>query len=500
VLDVTIKKIFRVTLLIYIIYLIFLTLSPFRLRPLEQHHFPWPIGPMRSDNFDVVANVFLFIPLGFLLAQLFPKKGFRHNLLYATAIAAGASLTIETVQIVIQGRFPSFIDLFTNATGGGIGFIVGNPLEEKINLFYARFNRQTGFKYHRSFLGLLLIYSALLFYLPFFAPEPFSNWSPNVQLLIGNNPEQEHPWKGGLLSLALYDHALSYDQVKGHYQDGLSRFSQNAMQENPVALYLFEKKQGVLSDRSPIKPPLDLAQIPQAGTGRVDHAGVIMDGSTVLESSQDESKLYDRVRSTKQLTMEAWVHIERQFDTGGRFLSFVKEDQSLFYFYQDIDEIVLAVNAGFLTKGRFHSEGIETALAGATPISPSAKPVHLVGTYRSEGLSLYFNGKRVARGSLTDGFFVLANYLNLDRIPFGGRGLLGLLLFWPFGLFLSLTLREVSLGHLALYALMGSLFVGLILFIEVTQHSLPFFTQRTSWVPVFASILGIISGEMIKKR
>ncbi len=456
---------------------------------------------MRSNNFDVVANVFLFIPLGFLLAPLLPKKGFRYNLLYATVLSAGTSLTIETLQIVIQGRFPSFIDLFTNATGGGIGFVIGNPLEEKINLFYAHFNRQTSFKYHRSFLALLLIYSALLFYLPFFAPEPFSNWSPNVQLLIGNNPDQEHPWKGGLLSLALYDHALSYHQVKGHYQDGLPHFSQNALSKKPVALYLFDKQQEhFLSDHSPMKPPLDLVQIPQTGTGRADHVGVIMDGSTVLQSPKDGSKLYDRVRSTKQLTMEAWVHIERQFDTGGRFLSFVKGDKSLFYFYQDIDEIVLAVNAGFLTRGRFHSEGIETVLSRATPMLPSAKPVHLVGTSRPDGFALYFNGKRVARGSLADGFFVLANYLNLDRIPFGGRALLGLLLFWPFGLFLSLTLKEVSLGHLALYALMGSLFVGLILLIQVAQHPLPFFTERTSWMPIFASLLGIISGEIIKRR
>ncbi len=486
----SVKKIYWAALVLYMATLIFLTLAPFRLRfPPQLRHFPWPIGPLRLKLFDVVDNILLFLPLGFLLHTLLPEKPPRRRGVQSVIISSGISLTIETLQIIIQARYPSFTDILTNALGGGLGFFIGNLLEKKNLLFYLAFYRQ------KIALGLLLPYSALLLYLPGLAWEPFPAWGVDTKLLIGNDPESASPWKGSLLSLAIYDRAKPAHQIGRHYQDGPSPSVENNIQKDPLVLYYFlEHRRGLTLDRSLLKPPLDLLFISSSKEEDQSRSGLTFEGSTFLVSSERGNKITERIRATQQFTLEIWIYAERPFDGGGRLVSFVEGNRSLFYLQQNIDDIVFGIRASPFKRGGLHWEGIEQALPAI-----EKKPVYLAGVYDSGKMTLYVNGEPVAEDRMTDGFFTLADFLNLDWMPFGGRALLGLFLFWPFGFLLAWVSKEDSIPKTVFSTLLGSLFVGLILFVQA-QHPPPFFTQRTGGVPIVALLSGMILGEGIKRE
>ena len=68
----------------------------------------------------MIANVLLFLPLGFLFrASAASERGRRPG----TALVLGvvASAAIEAVQVYLPGRFPSLVDVATNALGAWAG-------------------------------------------------------------------------------------------------------------------------------------------------------------------------------------------------------------------------------------------------------------------------------------------------------------------------------------------------------------------------------------------
>lgn len=92
-----------------------ITLLPFQ--------FDWPTrwrvmftgGPV-----DVIANVLLFTPLGFLF-RLARRNAHRHSALTVLWIGALLSMAIESAQLFERERFTSVLDVTTNAMGAWIG-------------------------------------------------------------------------------------------------------------------------------------------------------------------------------------------------------------------------------------------------------------------------------------------------------------------------------------------------------------------------------------------
>lgn len=73
---------------------------------------------------DILLNVFLFVPLGFLLADTFlqtKKTRARHIVFMSMCICAVISLSIEGMQLAIPDRFSSFSDVLFNTAGAGFG-------------------------------------------------------------------------------------------------------------------------------------------------------------------------------------------------------------------------------------------------------------------------------------------------------------------------------------------------------------------------------------------
>lgn len=103
-------------LLIYLLSIIVLvTLLPFR--------FAWPnqIQILFFDNvFDVIANIGLFLPLGFLYRLHQPRQDDRFCL-QPLRFGLMTSLSIEIIQLFMPGRYSSPIDILVNGSGVWIG-------------------------------------------------------------------------------------------------------------------------------------------------------------------------------------------------------------------------------------------------------------------------------------------------------------------------------------------------------------------------------------------
>lgn len=91
----------------------------------------WPFGPARQqslasflcvwcdwrDTSDIVLNWLLFLPGGFLLAQLFSARR-------AMSLSVACTLSIECLQVAIASRDPALQDLLANTGGAATGVLL----------------------------------------------------------------------------------------------------------------------------------------------------------------------------------------------------------------------------------------------------------------------------------------------------------------------------------------------------------------------------------------
>lgn len=118
----------RVLLLYYVGVVLVITLAPFRFEVPRQVTVFYVGG-----GFDMVANVLLFVPLGFLYPLTRPHRGLP---LVARAALLGLLLSaaIEAAQLFERGRYASLVDLGTNAAGALAGALLQWAVARRIRL------------------------------------------------------------------------------------------------------------------------------------------------------------------------------------------------------------------------------------------------------------------------------------------------------------------------------------------------------------------------------
>jgi glycopeptide antibiotics resistance protein len=92
---------------------------------------PWPGMAPQADSHvqfvpfagaadrprDIIANILLFLPLGYLFARSHPRRGY----VLLSVTAAAISLTAESLQILSPARYPSATDVVVNTAGAVLG-------------------------------------------------------------------------------------------------------------------------------------------------------------------------------------------------------------------------------------------------------------------------------------------------------------------------------------------------------------------------------------------
>lgn len=117
---------------------------------------------------DMVQNILLFMPFGFLgYFSLIHKSSWLRKLAIVL-LGAGLSLSVEFLQIFSENRWPALADVFTNTAGTAVGLCLGILLKKSV----------LGFKAHpvsRRFLDAPSAFPALVFLILLVAGiwEPF---------------------------------------------------------------------------------------------------------------------------------------------------------------------------------------------------------------------------------------------------------------------------------------------------------------------------------------
>jgi VanZ family protein len=104
-----------------------ITLAPFRFARPPALHLSWLLYPG-----DMIANVLLFVPLGFLFRASAASEWDRRPV---TALMLGlmVSAAIEAAQLYLPGRFASLVDVTTNAFGAGLGAWLHARVEARLD-------------------------------------------------------------------------------------------------------------------------------------------------------------------------------------------------------------------------------------------------------------------------------------------------------------------------------------------------------------------------------
>ena len=95
-----------------------ITLIPFQFR--IPSRLVNPRALLSSDLLDVLTNVVLFVPLGFL-AHLSGRRGERRSPLLAVCFGVVVSVALEAAQTFVPGRYPQIADVATNGFGAWVG-------------------------------------------------------------------------------------------------------------------------------------------------------------------------------------------------------------------------------------------------------------------------------------------------------------------------------------------------------------------------------------------
>ncbi len=125
----------------YAALIVYASLYPFagwRDQGIAAWEFLWSPLPKYWTGFDVAANVAGYVPLGFLLALSFLRRGSRRHsasnvaasaILISVLAGAGLSLWMEALQTYLPSRVPSNVDFALNVAGTLGGAVVAGGLE-----------------------------------------------------------------------------------------------------------------------------------------------------------------------------------------------------------------------------------------------------------------------------------------------------------------------------------------------------------------------------------
>ena len=122
----------------FLVIILFGSLFPF-----DFYANPNPQGPVggliatygaRSGRGDRIANILLYIPLGFFTVLALSSKPRLRHVLLAMAGGCALSTAVELTQFYDRGRFSSLSDIYANVAGAALGAVAGVLLHKTFRL------------------------------------------------------------------------------------------------------------------------------------------------------------------------------------------------------------------------------------------------------------------------------------------------------------------------------------------------------------------------------
>jgi hypothetical protein len=259
----------------------------------------------------------------------------------------------------------------------------------------------------------------------------FSSWDEQFRLAIANELSGDRSWSGTFHLVAIYDRALSVDQVRQNHdaggfesddhlaeavvEDSWSRSDKSDL----LALYRFDAGKGKeVHDRLGNDEPLNM-RIEDPLATRWNAGGLMVHGQTHITTADPPRRLIDAVKKSRALTLEAWITPANSTQDGPARIVTLSEGASNRNF-------TLGQDGGQFDARLRTNETDNNGLPSLASHGGSAQSTltHVVYTKRPDGqVHLFVNGERQATGKVgknfdnwDDGFrLALANETSGDR-------------------------------------------------------------------------------------
>ena len=256
-----------------------------------------------------------------------------------------------------------------------------------------------------------------------------SNWEGSFRLALANELTKDRPWRGTMHLVALYDRALSGDEVRQNQAAGArpqpprpvaTTASPAKTRDNHLlALYRFDERSGdAVRDSSGAGEPLHL-RIEDASAVTWYTGGLTVSDSALVSTAAPPERLIDAARKSNALTVEAWLTPAQTAQAGpARILTLSSgTSQRNFTLGQDGDKFDVRFRS---TKTDPNGQPSLASPAGSVKI----RPTHVAYTFEPSGKArLFVDGEEKASrdlgGDLSNwegGFrLALANETTKDR-------------------------------------------------------------------------------------
>ena len=351
-------------------------------------------GLARVTPWDVWTNIVFFVPFGLLLVlhPLVSRRAWYTKLVVAACFAALVSFVIEIIQLFFP-RMPSLEDIVCNTIGGLVGGLFGVSTQAilKIDRAARLHNLRASTFLAVLMTGYLLFLSAALS-MPLPLPRDFSNWDQTHRLFLGNEGSLDRPWRGTIYLVAVYDRALSPEEVTANFSAGyLAGSRQKRANHGLLVYYDFSEQTGdIVYDQVKLVPPVDLQIEDPSRVEWVSPNGITLHADTVVSSAEPAAKLASGLlHPGNELTVEAWAAPADLTQTGpARIVSYSSNaDARNFTLGQHYKELVFRLRTPVSGLN-----GTQPALRTEdAPVSLSTG--HFVVTFRDGMETLYVNGQ-----------------------------------------------------------------------------------------------------------
>jgi VanZ family protein len=374
--------------------ILFLTLSPYRFstHPHTQlNTSPFLLGKeeKRYGAVAITLNVLLFLPFGFGLCAKLRQRKWPWSGSPALVALGGAAFSygIEFAQLYVPGRDSGWKDIVWNTAGAGVGAIAFAGIG---GFVFRRLSR--GEEKLESWISPGRVWLLLLAYLgawfavtvPFLGSTNLRNWEANAYLLIGNGGWLDNPWKGQVLQLQFWDHAIP-DRLAEEISSG----QVNAWNPSPLADYDLSLP-APIADQQHFLPDLSWTSSlpPNKKSG---DAAAAPDGHSWLASQNPVRGLSLAVEKTNQFTVRVVCRPSQVTGAKGAIASIVqprgKENLNL---WQDGANLVFWIRNG-ATTNPWHLRWFSSKVFSETQLRD------IVISFDGANLSFFVDGKKDRR-------------------------------------------------------------------------------------------------------
>ncbi len=379
----------NILLICSILLILLLTLFPFHFffkNPSIIDYRALVLAGLKSIPIEALANVLLFIPLGFGLTCLMQKRKLEGivALIVIQALSSAFSLTIEVLQVFLPARLPSLIDLLTNSIGAFLGFLCFRLWGVKILSHASAIAEKSKGCLSLKKLTLAFIgYTTLTFLISIhFANATnfwnLSNWDQTFPLLLGNEATGDRPWRGHISELYIANRAISEEEVAQAFSEK-GPFA--SIKDSLLASYRLTGR-GRYSDQTGHLPDLSWKREPPDVQ---DERGVFLTPGHWLETDTSVAYMAQKLRETSQFTFSATVATADTKQTGpARIISISKDPSSRnFTIGQEGTDLVFRLRTPLTGVGGTKPEII------VSNIFTDTNPHRLLITYSKSFLQLY---------------------------------------------------------------------------------------------------------------